>query len=238
MTNVLQSLLLICLLLSCSTLTESKRKSKTSPKTASTSSSSSATSSSSSSSSKTSSNESPAAGEERRLELAAKLSQFPVLPLSDGNFSKYITSRPRDYWAILMFTALDPKYQCSICSMLYQTFKEVSILYQTQYSFLDDPAPKRLAFFMVDVDKARNKFDEMQLQTVPRLYVLPPREVGASKLKVKIELEYFSPFWISLSLSDISQSYPYVVLSFFSLSDLLSIVVFCIYIRLVILNWI
>ena len=183
MTYALQTLLFVVLLLSCSTLSESKRKSKASPKTTTTSSSSSA-SSSSSSSSKTSSNESPAAGEERRLELASKLSQFPVLALSDGNFSKYITSRPRDYWAILMFTALDPKYQCNICSMLHGTFKEVASLYQSQYSFLDDPAAKRLAFFLVDVDKARNKFDEMQLQTVPRLYVLPPREVGASKLKV------------------------------------------------------
>ena len=83
-----------------------------------------------------------------------------------------------------MFTALDAKYQCNICAMMQATFKDVAGYYQSQYNFANGPINERLAFFVVDVDRARNTFDDMQLQTVPRLYVLPPREVGASKLKM------------------------------------------------------
>ena len=89
-----------------------------------------------------------------------------------------------------MFTALDAKYQCNICVRLHQTVKEVAGYYKQQYSFADVPQDQRLAFFVVDADKARRTFEDMALQTVPRMYLLPPRAVGASKMKIaEFELE-------------------------------------------------
>jgi thiol-disulfide isomerase/thioredoxin len=124
------------------------------------------------------------AGLERRKILATKYLSRPVISLTDGNFSKFITLRPRDYTAVIMFTALGPKYQCEICSRVAGTFTEVASNYQNQFDFNGTNAEERLAFFIVDVDSARSTFQDMQLETVPRFFILPPREEGAAKLKM------------------------------------------------------
>eukprot|EP00596_Hydrurales_sp_CCMP1899_P005636 CAMPEP_0119035636 /NCGR_PEP_ID=MMETSP1177-20130426/2795_1 /TAXON_ID=2985 /ORGANISM="Ochromonas sp, Strain CCMP1899" /LENGTH=408 /DNA_ID=CAMNT_0006994205 /DNA_START=65 /DNA_END=1291 /DNA_ORIENTATION=- len=124
------------------------------------------------------------AGLERRKVLATKYLSRPIVSLTDGNFSKFITLRPRDYSAVLMFTALGAKYQCDICNRVAGVFTEVASMYQNQFDFNGTDAKDRLAFFIVDVDTARSTFQDMQLETVPRFFVLPPREEGASKLKM------------------------------------------------------
>jgi oligosaccharyltransferase complex subunit gamma len=124
------------------------------------------------------------AGDERRKILVTKFLSQAIVPLTDSNFSKFITLRPRDYTAIIMFTALGAKYQCEICTRVLGTFTEVAVFYQNQYDFDTTEAKNRLAFFIMDVDTARSTFQDMQLETVPRFFILPPREEGSPKMKM------------------------------------------------------
>jgi OST3 / OST6 family, transporter family len=123
-------------------------------------------------------------GAERHATLVEKFRKAPTVPLGDSNFSKFVISRPRDYSAAVMFTALAPKYQCSICHGVDAVYSKLAGYYSTQYDFNSTNIKERIAFFVVDVDGARNVFGDMQFETVPRLFLLPPREKGASKMKM------------------------------------------------------
>jgi hypothetical protein len=45
-------------------------------------------------------------------------------------------------------------------------------------------AGKRVAFFILEVDNARGTFTNMGLETVPRVYALPPTKTGSPKLRM------------------------------------------------------
>lgn len=144
---------------------------------------SSSSSSSSGSSSKDEKEKDPAKKRLQTIEEKLKLS--PVLSLSDSNFTKFTTDRPRDYRAILMFTATDPKYGCSVCNRVKGTFEEVAKLYNSQYNFTELSPEDRLVFFRLEVDDARAIFGELRLETVPRLYALPPTTSKSPKIPME-----------------------------------------------------
>ena len=120
---------------------------------------------------------------------------LPYTWLTDKNFTKYIGERPRYYHAVLMFTATGEKYKCAICVAAKTSFVDGATLYSEQYNFaagadsdlsaaaqttaeteesLMQEASKRVAFFILEVDNARGTFTNMGLETVPRVYALPP----------------------------------------------------------------
>lgn len=127
----------------------------------------------------------------KRVEAISKLlTTNSVNALSDYNFTKFVTDRPRDYHAILMFTATGAKYQCGICLKSLGSFEEIATFYNRQYDFNTTSTEKRIAFFKIEVDDGRNIFNELQLETVPRLFFLPPVAVGAPKMKIsKFEVD-------------------------------------------------
>ncbi len=135
----------------------------------------------SSSDGKKSSSKKPKSAEDR---LHVLENQIPFTYLSDSNFSTFVAERPRPYHALLMFTATDKRYQCSVCARAKQTFVEASKYYHDQYSFGNEIPSKRVGFFVVDVDSSRNTFNEMGLETVPRVYMLPPTLADTPKLRV------------------------------------------------------
>ena len=121
--------------------------------------------------------------EEGALRRAATVARkIPVASLSDRNFTTYTKDRPRNYHAFIMFTATNPQYQCSICGRAKQRFVEAAQLYHDQYSFTDVDAKKRLAFFTLEVDDARMLFQEMKMDSVPHLYLLPPTTKHSPKM--------------------------------------------------------
>lgn len=121
---------------------------------------------------------------DRMAILSTKYLNQPIVSLTDSNFSRFITSRPRDYSAVIMFTALGTKYGCDICTRVLSSYTEVAKYSQNQYDFNSSSLDNRLAFFIVDVEHARNTFQDMQLETVPRFFVLPPRQENSPKLKM------------------------------------------------------
>lgn len=81
--------------------------------------------------------------------------------LFDKNFSSFVSDRPREYYAALLFTATGSKYRCSICLKVKPIFDDVAKLYHEQYEFNSSAVDKRIAFFLVEVDNARNIFSAM-----------------------------------------------------------------------------
>lgn len=105
----------------------------------------------------------------------------PVLALTDSNFKKYITDRPREYHSVLMLTATDPKYRCTICQRAKNALVDAAKSYHAQFSFNTSSISERIAFFTVEVDDAPNLFNELRVETVPHVYVLPPADEQSKK---------------------------------------------------------
>jgi hypothetical protein len=170
----------------------SKKKKTTTTASSGTSSSSSSSSSkkSSSSFSKDSDSSSADDNEKKIIYLRDKINKNNVVSLNDDNFSRFITDRPRDYSAVLMFTATDPMYKCSVCNRAKTVFEDVSKAYHSQYNFSTAAVANRVVFFRIEVDDARNIFGQLQLDTVPRFYSLPPTTKDSKKLKIEsLEIE-------------------------------------------------
>jgi len=144
----------------------------------------------------------PETSEARELNNSPPLSKLeelsgllqPVTWLTDKNFTKWVGDRPRDYHAVLMFTATAPTYQCAICVMSKTVFLAGAELYQEQYNFLaggmgqsEDmgTAAKRVAFFILEADNARSIFSNMGLETVPRIFALPPTKASSPKMRMQ-----------------------------------------------------
>ena len=84
------------------------------------------------------------AGEKRFLEVL-KLKDF-VVPLSDRNFTKFVSDRPRLYTAAIMFTAIGERYQCGICETASKHFQGIAEFYSNQYNISTVNQEQRLFF--------------------------------------------------------------------------------------------
>lgn len=133
---------------------------------------------------KTSSEQSLEKSEQRVRTLSSLLTTTPIVYLGDGNFSKYVVERPRAYNALLLFTATAAQYQCSVCLKTKSTFIESASHYANQHDFDSSSPENRLVFFLLEVDSARSIFSDMELETVPRLYLLPPTNAKTPKMRI------------------------------------------------------
>lgn len=123
---------------------------------------------------------------EKRLTVIAEKHQFfDVIPLSNSNFTRFVVDRPRNYQAILMFTALDPKFGCEVCNHVASTYREVAKEYNSQYNLTTIAEKERVVFFILDFEYARDIFAELQLQTVPRFYKIPLADATSKRMKIQ-----------------------------------------------------
>lgn len=148
------------------------------------SSSKSSSSSASPSSSSTSSSSSSSLSKIDQISKAI-LSGGPLVALSDRNFSKFINDRPRDFYAVVVLTATDPQYKCSVCVKAKRNLEDVAKLYVSQYNISEIPANQRVVFFKAEVDDARNIFTELRVETVPRTFVFPPADTKSKKVPMQ-----------------------------------------------------
>jgi oligosaccharyltransferase complex subunit gamma len=126
------------------------------------------------------------------------IEKLPYTYLTDKNFSRYIVDRPRDYHAVVMFTATSPEYQCNVCILARDGFLEGVTAYTDQNdishnieeTYSDDTdrleaASKRLAFFILEAKNSRKIFNDMGLESVPRVYALPPTTSSSPKMRMQ-----------------------------------------------------
>ena len=106
------------------------------------------------------------------------------IKLVDANFTTFVHDRPRLYHAAIFLTASPKKYQCFACKSVLKIFKESARHYNENYDFMSSSQEKRLAFFVLDLDSSRGVFTSMNIETVPRLYILPPVGVDDAKQSI------------------------------------------------------
>lgn len=129
-------------------------------------------------------------GDNGRFATIIEKSYMNLIPLSDSNFSKFIVERPREYHAVLLFTATAPQYQCSVCTSTKKDYAKAASYYREKYDLSSTAPENRIAFFILEVDSARSIFNDMGLETVPRIYSLPPTKSNSPKMKMgEFEIE-------------------------------------------------
>jgi hypothetical protein len=138
--------------------------------------------------------------------LLASIASSSVVSLTDKNFAKYVVDRPREYTAFLMFTATAKQYQCTVCLRAKSNLEEVASYYQQQYNFNSSAISDRIVFFRIEVDDARNTFNEMQLETVPRVYILPPTVASSPKMKIS-DYEMETKFLLESAAATLTEIY-------------------------------
>ena len=122
--------------------------------------------------------------EEKLFDLIGKSVSSPINYLSDRNFTNYVVDKPRFYHAAILLTARDARYQCVPCEQSEASFKTLAKHYHMSYDIAGVEADERVIFFVLDVDTSRKTFGSLEIETVPRFYVLPPRPtVNAPKVK-------------------------------------------------------
>jgi len=111
-------------------------------------------------------------------------SGIDAVKLTDRNYTDYLTAVPRDYHSVVMFTALAEKFGCRVCHDFLDQFKKVGSYYNQEYSISRTPRENRVLFFYLDFDSSNDIFSEMKLETVPKLYILPPKTEKDKKEKM------------------------------------------------------
>ena len=119
--------------------------------------------------------------------LLTKMQFHNVIPLTDSNFSKFVSQKSRDYSAIVMFT--DYKVDHEACVKSSIMLAEVAEHYQNQFDFNTSSKMERLAFFIVNVHTGRRIFQDMELEYIPRLFIYPVESAHAHLATVEISLQ-------------------------------------------------
>lgn len=95
----------------------------------------------------------------------------PVIRLNNERFKTLVKSAPRNYSVVVMFTALSPQRQCSICQPAHDDFVVLAESYRYSETFSN-----KLFFGMVDFDEGQEIFQQMKLNTAPVFIHFPAKE--------------------------------------------------------------
>ncbi|KAK9508947.1 hypothetical protein O3M35_006377 [Rhynocoris fuscipes] len=93
-----------------------------------------------------------------------------VLKFNGARFRDYVKTAPRNYSVVVMFTAMAPSRQCTICRHANDEFLIVanSFRYSQVYS-------NKLFFAMVDFDEGADVFQMLRLNAAPVFIHFPPK---------------------------------------------------------------
>ncbi|KAF7284866.1 hypothetical protein GWI33_021507 [Rhynchophorus ferrugineus] len=107
---------------------------------------------------------------ERVQQLTDLASKKSVLRFNANKFRDFVKATPRNYSVIVMFTAMAPQRQCSICRQATDEYTIVanSFKYSQSYS-------NKLFFGMVDFDEGSEVFQMLRLNTAPVFIHFPPK---------------------------------------------------------------
>ncbi|EEP80837.1 conserved hypothetical protein [Uncinocarpus reesii 1704] len=103
-------------------------------------------------------------------------SHLPI-PLDDSSYSD-IVSKPRDYHAAILLTAIEPRYGCQICRDLQPEWELLAKSWNKAAPY----ATTKLLFGTLDFDQGKAAFQQLMLQTAPVLLLFPPTIGQAAKL--------------------------------------------------------
>ncbi|RPB16552.1 hypothetical protein P167DRAFT_516630 [Morchella conica CCBAS932] len=96
-----------------------------------------------------------------------------ILQLTDSLYDD-LTTGPRNYTAVVLLTALEPRIGCQLCREFGPEYELLAKSWAAEHAPTDG-----LIFSELDFANARTTFQKLQLTTAPVLYLFPP-SVGPS----------------------------------------------------------
>uniref|UniRef100_A0A0N5BSF7 Magnesium transporter protein 1 n=1 Tax=Strongyloides papillosus TaxID=174720 RepID=A0A0N5BSF7_STREA len=124
--------------------------------------------------------------EDKISNLQESLYRRPIMALNTEKFKQYVSSSPRNYSIIAMFTALSPQVNCQVCKPAYEEFEIVANSYRHQY-----PDAKKLYFVMVDYADAPEVFASINLNTAPAFFHFPAKGARTSRDTMDVQVSGF-----------------------------------------------
>lgn len=94
----------------------------------------------------------------------------PVLKFNLPKFRDFVKTAPRNYSIVIMFTALAPARQCSICRHAYDEYTILANSFRYSPAFTNN-----LFFAMVDFDEGSDVFQMLRLNTAPVFMHFPAK---------------------------------------------------------------
>ncbi|KAL4800091.1 hypothetical protein BDV19DRAFT_354427 [Aspergillus venezuelensis] len=110
-----------------------------------------------------------AASNPEKFEHYQSLSRVAPVQLDDASYDD-ITSKPRDYYAAVILTAMEARFGCVLC----RDFQPEFDLIARSWNKGSKPADLKLLFGTLDFTNGKTAFQRLMLQTAPVLLVFPP----------------------------------------------------------------
>ncbi|XP_055272489.1 tumor suppressor candidate 3 isoform X7 [Moschus berezovskii] len=97
-------------------------------------------------------------------------SRRSVFRMNGDKFRKFIKAPPRNYSMIVMFTALQPQRQCSVCRLANEEYQILANSWRYSSAFCN-----KLFFSKVDYDEGTDIFQQLNINSAPTFMHFPPK---------------------------------------------------------------
>ncbi|XP_053475531.1 tumor suppressor candidate 3 [Ictalurus furcatus] len=104
---------------------------------------------------------------EQMMEWSARRS---VIRMNGEKFRRFVKAPPRNYSVIVMFTALQPQRQCSVCRQANEEYQVLANSWRYSSAFSN-----RLFFTVVDYDEGADVFQQLNMNSAPTFMHFPAK---------------------------------------------------------------
>uniref|UniRef100_A0A4W4EM63 Tumor suppressor candidate 3 n=1 Tax=Electrophorus electricus TaxID=8005 RepID=A0A4W4EM63_ELEEL len=97
-------------------------------------------------------------------------SRRSVIRMNGEKFRRFVKAPPRNYSVIVMFTALQPQRQCSVCRQANEEYQVLANSWRYSSSFSN-----KLFFTVVDYDEGADVFQQLNMNSAPTFMHFPAK---------------------------------------------------------------
>nr|XP_042118414.1 tumor suppressor candidate 3 isoform X3 [Peromyscus maniculatus bairdii] len=97
-------------------------------------------------------------------------SRRSIFRMNGDKFRKFVKAPPRNYSMIVMFTALQPQRQCSVCRQANEEYQILANSWRYSSAFCN-----KLFFGMVDYDEGTDVFQQLNMNSAPTFMHFPSK---------------------------------------------------------------
>uniref|UniRef100_A0A3Q2C8U2 Tumor suppressor candidate 3 n=1 Tax=Cyprinodon variegatus TaxID=28743 RepID=A0A3Q2C8U2_CYPVA len=97
-------------------------------------------------------------------------SRRSVIRMNGDKFRRFIKAPPRNYSVIVMFTALQPQRQCSVCRQANEEYQVLANSWRYSSAFSN-----KLFFTVVDYDEGADVFQQLNMNSAPTFMHFPAK---------------------------------------------------------------
>ncbi|KAF4118926.1 hypothetical protein G5714_000977 [Onychostoma macrolepis] len=97
-------------------------------------------------------------------------SRRSVIRMNGDKFRRFVKAPPRNYSVIVMFTALQPQRQCSVCRQANEEYQVLANSWRYSSAFSN-----KLFFTVVDYDEGADVFQQLNMNSAPTFMHFPAK---------------------------------------------------------------